>query len=350
MKHSTIKDVAKQANVSTTTVSHVINNTRYVAKSTREAVEKAMEDLGYQPNFLARSLRSGETNTIGLIVPDGANPFFADISRRIEDLGYDNGYSVIQCNSDQDLNKQRSYIKTLIAKQIDGVIFISSGDSDDDLKLLTASNIPVVVVDRSVPLNLADMILVNNEQAGYEATRHLLDLGHQRIACISGPMVLGTSRLRFEGYKRALDEADIILNPDYILESAYTLKGGQQAMEKLLNVNPSPTAIFALNDLIAFGVIYKARHLGFNIPEDFSIIGFDDIELAAAFTPSLTTIAQPLHEIAKLAVDRLFEKMQTENGDWENKQIMLDAKIIIRESTIPLKTLQEKQNHLTRTH
>jgi LacI family transcriptional regulator len=328
-----MKDVANQAGVSATTVSHVINQTRHVEDATREAVEAAMLELGYQPNSLARSLRSGETKTIGLIVPDGSNLFFADIARRIEDVGYQHGYSVILCNSDNDLKKQRNYINTLIAKQVDGLIFISAGESKEDLQRLADSGIPVVVADRIVPLSLADVVLLENEKAGYVAAKHLTDLGHRCIGCITGPSDVSPSQLRVDGYKRALAEVGEIPRPEQIVSGDFTFKSGASGMEKLLSALPRPTAVFVLNDMMAIGAISKARRMGFSVPEDVSVVGFDDIELASAQTPRLTTMAQPIHEIAEIATRRLIEKMQTESEDWENEQFLLEAKLITREST-----------------
>ncbi len=333
MRQVTIKDVANQAGVSTTTVSHVINNTRFVAEPTRDAVEKAMSNLGYHPNTLARSLRSGETKTIGLMLPDGSNPFFADMARRIEDLGFKNGYSVILCNSDNDLEKQCSYIDTLIAKQVDGVIFISAGESKEDLQRLANTGTPVVVVDRNIPLSLADMILLDNEQAGYDGAKHLIDLGHTRIALITGPTELAPSHMRECGFRKALREIGIEPKPEYIVQGDFTMKSGSFVMEKLLLTEPLPTAVFALNDMMAIGAMATARRNGYRIPEDFSFVGFDNIELASAIVPSLTTIAQPVGKIAETAVERLLEKVQLDVSSWENEEIILPAKIIVRDST-----------------
>lgn len=336
MKRVTIKDVARQAGVSTATVSHVINGTRHVEEKTKHSVRTAMRELGYQPNSLARSLRSGETKTIGLIIPDASNLFFADISRKIEDFGYENGYSVILCNSDNDLSKQRNYINTLIAKQVDGVIFISAGESNEDLLNLSISGIPVVVADRIVPLDLADIVLLNNVEAGYIAVKHLIDLGHRNIACITGPSGVNPSQSRVEGYYNALNEAGIAINHKLIIPGDFTFKGGVEAVEKLLNIKPRPSAVFILNDMMAIGAIFQARRMGLLVPENLSIFGFDDIEMASAITPSLTTMKQPIQELADIATSRLIEKMRSENNNWINEKIVLNAQLIIRESTAHL--------------
>jgi LacI family transcriptional regulator len=333
MARITIKDVARQAGVSTTTVSHVINNTRHVEDSTRQKVLETMEALGYHPNTLARSLRSGETRTIGLIVPDASNLFFADIAKRIENIGYENGYSVILCNSDNNMHKQRNYIDTLIAKQVDGAIFISSGESDEDLERLRASHTPLVVADRIVPLSLADVVLIDNALGGYLAARHLLSLGHTRIACISGPSEITPSRLRVEGYRTAMAEANIPIPASYIIAGDFQFRSGVQGMQYLMNLEPRPTAVFVLNDMMAIGAISAAHRLGLDVPEDVSIVGFDNIDFSTAVFPSLTTVAQPMEEIAKLATELLIKKMQdAENAD-HNQEYLLKPHLVVREST-----------------
>jgi LacI family transcriptional regulator len=332
IKRVTMKDVAELAGVSTTTVSHVINKTRHVDESTRESVEFAMKELRYQPNYVARSLRSGETKTIGLIVPDASNLFFAEIARRIEDLGYQEGYSVILGNSDNDPDKQTNYINTLLAKQVDGVIFISSGGEAEDLELLSANNIPIVVADRDVPLSLADVVLLDNEKAGYEATRYLINLGHKCIACITGPSELSPSMSRVEGYKKALREVNIPYFEELIAVGDFRIKGGEIAMGSLLQQSCKPTAVFALNDMMAIGAMTAIRKAGLRIPDDISVIGFDDIELASAVTPTITTMAQPLDELSKNAIDLLIEQIRGENREG-NSRIILSAHLIEREST-----------------
>lgn len=337
MKRITIKEVAETAGVSIATVSHVINNTRHVEATTRQSVERAMQDLGYQPNSLARSLRIGETKTIGLVVPDVYNLFFADISRRIEDLGYANGYSVILCNSDNNLAKQHNYVNMLITKQIDGVIFISAGESTEDLQKLVNSRIPIVVADRVVPLSLADVVLLDNEKGGYEATKHLLALGHEKIACITGPSDVSPSMQRASGYRRALKEAGIELPAEYVVPGDFTVIGGGESMARLMKLGDPPTAVFVSNDMMAIGAVTAARKLGLRVPEDVSIIGFDDIELARAFNPALTTMAQPMQEMADIATSRLIAKMNSGEEGWENEQFTLNANLTVRESTGPLK-------------
>ncbi len=332
MKRVTIKDVAIEAGVSVTTVSHVINETRYVNPDTKLKVQNALEKLGYRPNSVARSLRMGTTKTIGLIVPDASNLFFAEVARKIEDFGYQQGYSVILGNSDNDSDKQTNYINTLIAKQVDGVIFISAGGEVQDLQQLLGNNIPVVVADRDVPLEMVDVVLLDNEKAGYDATHHLLNLGHECIACITGPNDLSPSMLRVEGYRRALSERGIAFREDLIKAGDFRFKSGEVAMRELLKQSCRPTAVFILNDMMAIGAMTAARKEGLSVPYDLSVVGFDDIEIASAVIPALTTIAQPFDKLAESATSLLIERMKGESTQ-EKKRIILDATLVVREST-----------------
>ncbi len=332
MDRVTIKDVAHEAGVSITTVSHVINETRSINPETKARVLDALDKLGYQPNIIARSLRSGKTKTIGLIVPDIANLFFAEIARRIEDYGYQYGYSVILGNSDNDPVKQSNYINTLITKQVDGVVFISAGGEIDDLRPFYENKIPVVVADRDVPLELADVVLLDNEKAGYEATRYLLDLGHECIACITGPNYVSPSMQRVEGYKRALMESGIPFRSDLIEGGDFQFKSGELAMHRLLAHPCKPTAVFALNDMMAIGALNAAHDAGLSVPADLSIVGFDNIELSTAVTPALTTVAQPIDEIAQNTINLLIKRMQSSKTE-KNVRVILSAILVVRDST-----------------
>ncbi len=327
-----MKDVADLAQVSTTTVSHVINNTRYVSNELRQRVFVAMRDLGYHPNSLARSLRRGETKTIALITPDASNPFFAEIARLIEDFGYNNDYSVIFCNSDNNIDKQLSYVETMISKQVDGIVFISAGDSEVHLQLLSNFGIPVIVVDRNVPADMADVVMIDNDYGGYEATKYLISLGHRRIACITGPSDITPSAARVHGYRRALKEANIPEVPGYVVSGDFQLSGGITATRRILKITPLPTALFVCNDIMALGAISAARSENRRIPQDLSVVGFDDISLAAATHPPLTTMAQPIHEIARIASQTLIDRLQSKAQITTNQTIILKPKLVIRDS------------------
>ncbi len=329
---ATITDVARVAGVSITTVSHVINGTRFVRDELKDRVLNAMRELNYRPNTLARGLRKGQTKTIGLIVPDNSNLFFAEIARFIEDVGYNNGYSVILCNSDNNLEKQRTYIEALVAKHVDGIVFISAGDSGEDLKVLIDAGIPIVVADREVSQTLADVVLVDNEHGGYIATKYLIDLGHQHIACIEGPSDLTPSAQRVLGYRRALSEIGLPIEADYSVSGDFRIPSGEAAMAKLLALPRPPSAVFVCNDMMAIGAIRAARDRGLSIPEAISIVGFDDIPLAPATFPALTTVAQPKMEIARVATELLIQRMQDQTPNVERQCIVLEPELVLRDS------------------
>lgn len=337
---SNIKDVAERAGVSITTVSHVINQTRFVSDDLLERVNKAMEELDYHPNSLARSLRSGKTKTIGLVIPDISNQFFAEISREIEDRGFEQGYSVILCNTDDERNKEKIYIDVLITKQVDGIVFISAGEMSDNLKKTIASNVPIVIADRDIKEINSDIILLDNCAGGYEATQYLIGLGHQRIGCITGPSPVTPSAQRLEGYKKAMKELNLHIDPSLIISGDFRYQSGEAAMQELLVNQQPPTAVFAFNDMMALGAIRAIYNKGMRIPDDISLIGFDDIPLSCIMSPALTTMAQPIHEMATLVIDLLIERIhyqemrtRTHEEEPEYQRIVLKAKLIERDST-----------------
>ena len=335
----TIKEVAEEAGVSITTVSHVINDTRYVSDDLTEKVFRAMKDLNYRPNNVARSLRSGRTKTIGLIVPDISNPFFAEFSRKIEDIGFKFGYNVILCNADEDNKKEQIYIDVLLSKQVDGLIFFATGDSQDVKKTLYKYDVPVVITDREAEGIKTDLVLIDNQRGGYQATNYLLSLNHKRIGCISGPSLIRPSAQRVEGYLQALEEAGI--EPDHALirMGNFRFHSGETEMLALMDLPDPPTAVFVCNDVMALGAMRGVQGAGMRIPEDVSIIGFDNSPLSSMVFPQLTTISQPIKEMADLTVELLIEKINLKENQKrqkdlkpEFKRIVLDTSLVIRGS------------------
>jgi len=334
-----IKDVAELAGVSITTVSHVINQTRYVSDELTQRVFNAMEELNYHPNTLARSLRSGRTKTIGLLIPDISNLFFAEISRKIEDKGFEYGYSVILCNTDDDRKKEQSYIDVLLEKQVDGIVFISAGNSEDSLSKPIDMHVPIVVTDRDVKNFKSDVVLLNNRKGGYDATNYLISLNHQRIGCVSGPSLLTPSAQRVEGYKQALTDSGIQIAEDLIQMGDFRFDGGEEAMQKILSNPIQPTAVFVCNDMMALGAMRAINDIGKRVPDDYSLIGFDNIPLSKTVYPALTTMAQPIKEMAQLVIDLLLEKINLKQeqkrkakGQPNYQRIILDADLIERDS------------------
>ncbi len=328
---ATIKDVARDARVSVTTVSHVVNKTRFVSEDARLRVTAAIEALSYVPSALARSLKNNRTHTVGAMIPNSSNPYFAEIIRGVEDTCFDAGFNVILCNSDDDPHKQGQYIRVLAEKQVDGLIVMSSGGDDELGQHLRRARMPMVLVDREVGNLNADLVEVNHESGGWLATRHLLEQGHRRIGCISGPLALSSSAQRVKGFRQAMLEASLPLPDGLLLQSDFTGAGGYAAMQALLAVNDPPTAVFACNDLMAFGAISAATSAGWRLPVDVSVIGFDDISLAAYSSPPLTTIAQPKHQLGAVAARMLLARIANPRRELQRK--ILEPTLCMRQST-----------------
>lgn len=339
MAKVTIKDVAKKAEVSTTTVSHVINETRFVEEKTRERVNEAIQTLGYKVNLAARSLRAGKSQTIGLVIPDAANLFFAEFSRKIEDFGFKAGYNVIICNSDNKTEKEMAYLDALISKQVDGVILISSGTDAKNLLALKDQEIPFIIADREVSTDIADVVLLDNDQAGFDATNYLLNLGHKVIGCITGPNNFSPSSQRLDGFIRAHQQWGTPYYPELIKSGKFTLASGFSAFDWIWQNDLKPTALFVFNDLMAIGAINNAVSKGLNVPRDLSVVGFDNIELASAFSPSITTFDQPVENMAETIVDLLIDRINQQSS--KNRRIVFRGSLIIRESTRKYKESDE---------
>lgn len=334
---STIREVAEKAGVSFTTVSHVLNNTRFVSSETRQRVMLAMRDLNYRPNAIARSLRRGETHTLGLILPDSSNPYFAEIARSVEDSAFRLGYSVIFCNSEREPDKELFYADLLCKKQVDGILFMTTAEHSGSLKLLLEQEVPLVLIDRDLPEPEVDLVLTDNCEGGRVATRHLLALGHRCIACIGGSRHQTGGGERVTGYLEALAQAGIAPQEQYIAYGDYHVESGLQGARALLQQKHPPSAIFACNDLMAIGVIHTAASLGVAIPGQLSLVGFDDIELAAYTSPPLTTVAQPKIEIGQQAVQLLIERIQ--DRSLAPRRLALPTRLIVRGSSGPAPNL-----------
>ncbi len=327
----TIREVASRAGVSPTTVSHVINNTRFVSADARQRVLDAMAELNYRPNVLARSLRRGETRTLGLILPDSANPFFAEIARAIEDTAFRNGYNVILGNSENELTKEQVYVDVLVNKQVDGLIFVATGDHSPSLEQLVRDGLPVVVVDRRLSGLEVDTVLTDNLQGGLTAIRYLLDLGHRQIACITGPSNLTPSAERVIGYRQALQERSLPVDETLIRKGDFHPHSGYLAVSQLLHSAPRPTAFFICNDMMAIGALRALAEAGLQVPQDCSLVGYDDIELASYITPPLTTIRQDKNAMADAAVQLLLERIADPGLPARTR--ILPTRLVERQST-----------------
>ena len=334
-----IKDVALHASVSVTTVSHVVNGTRFVSEVARQRVEAAVRELGYVPSAVARSLKHNTTRTFGMVIPNNSNPYFAEIIQGVEARSFAAGYNVILCNSNDDPERQAAYLRVLAEKRIDGLIFVVTGSDAVVRATLGGINTPLVLLDREVSGVGSDLVEVNHVLGSQMATEHLLELGHPRVACISGPPGLSPSSQRRAGWKDALEKAGVERKESDLARGDFTARGGYLAMQTLLKRRPRPTAVFACNDLMAFGALTAAREAGIAVPQQLSIVGFDDIDLAAFSAPPLTTVAQPKQQIGTVAAELLLDRVGNARAD--NRQMILDPELRVRASTDPYQPIKE---------
>ncbi|UOF92555.1 LacI family transcriptional regulator [Fodinisporobacter ferrooxydans] len=329
----TILDVARKANVSAMTVSRVINGSGPVNEETRRRVEQAMKELDYYPNSNARSLVKKETRLLSLLITDITNPFYTTLARGAEDAAKRLGYRLIFCNSDEDPAKEKEYIEMLLSTQVDGVLFAPSGDDSlKNLRLLRKQGIPFVLIDREVPNLECDKVLGDSMLGAHKLMEHLIENGHRRIACITGPKHISTARDRLQGYLATLKLHDLEIDPSMIIETEYTLGSHQEVMQKLLELQTLPTAIFAANNFVALGAIKELRKHGWKVPEDISVVCFDDLDLLQDLDPFLTVAKQPSYDFGVFGVQMLVERiLGTATSNF--RTIVLPPEIIIRRSS-----------------
>lgn len=328
----TIKDIAALAGVSKTTVSKIINNKDdSISKPTRDKVLKIMKEQNYVPNKLAQSLVTKRTKTIGLLIPDIRNPFFTDISRGAEDFARKEGYNIIFCSTDEDYEREAECVSMLCEKMIDGIIFTPSSVTSHEENRYNDLDIPMVLVDKNIESsNAKGIVKVDNKNGTYEATKHLIKQGHKDILYLSGPLKNDISKERLQGYIRALEKNNLSVKKENIVEGKYRYEWAYNFIKNLEEIKC--TAICCANDLMAIGAIQALREKKFKIPEDISIVGFDDIETAKLIDPSLTTIRQPAYEMGAKASEILINSLQ--NKDKESVgTIIFKPSLIIRNST-----------------
>jgi LacI family transcriptional regulator len=336
----TIKDIARQAGVSVATVSYVINKTRYVSPELTARVVESIEQLGYSPNAVARSLRQKSTKMIGLIVPDSSNPFFAEIAKGVEDAGFNAGYSVILCNSNASLDREQIYLDLLRSKRVEGIIFFATTTQVEQIRPFVRGGIPVVVFYRDLPGLDIDTFRIDNFQAGYLATRHLIQLGHREIACIQPASPETPSSLRVEGYLQAMRESGLAIRDELMPRGDNRVSGGKEAALALARSGRKFSAVFSANDAMAIGAMRALRELGYRIPQDISLIGVDDIILASYTEPPLTSISQPKYEAGCQAVDFLIQRIEGAYGQGP-RNVLLEIRLVDRASTIPYSSNEE---------
>jgi LacI family transcriptional regulator len=326
----TIADVARHAQVSKTTVSHVISGNRPVAAPTRQRVERAISALDYRPDGLARSLRTRRTHTVALIVPDLTNPFYPVLARGLEE-GEGGDYRTFICSSDGRPDRERAFLEDVVDRRVDGIVLDSFHLTVDEIQHVTGGRLPVVWIG-GTPMHHpgVDSVRPNDELGAAEATRHLIDRGHRRIAMVDGPEGSGSSRR--DGFRRALADAGLPSHPEPPIRSDWTRPGGRAAMRHLLGLSPPPTAVFCSNDLTAFGALDGLRAAGLGVPEDVAVVGYDDIEPAALMTPTLTTVINPAFDTG-LAAGKLLRERITGVYRGPARTLTLDSRLVIRSSS-----------------
>ncbi|WP_338787103.1 LacI family DNA-binding transcriptional regulator [Metabacillus sp. FJAT-53654] len=326
MKQPTIYDVAKEAGVAISTVSKVLNNTGSIGAKTRKKVEETMQKLNYQPS-VAASVKK-RIQTIGLLIPNIADPFMAEIARTIEDHGRKFGFSLMICSTDNDLDKEIEYVSILKQKYIDGIIIATGLKNTVALKELINSEIPVALLAREVPSLAVNTVVVNDFLGAFEATSYLIKLGHQKIAMVTEDIYFPVTKSRLDGYKQALEQAGINYNENLVTINNTSFTDALDSTVKLLNLPEPPTAIFASTEPLAIGAMQGARESGFDIPKDISIVGFDNSILAEMCYPQLTTVSQPIQEMGKKIIELLVEEIKDPKK--LKQRIVMSPELVIR--------------------
>ncbi|TVR73761.1 MAG: LacI family transcriptional regulator [Spirochaetaceae bacterium] len=333
-----MKDVATIAGVSVSTVSRVINNTLPVDARTRELVERAIRKVSYRPNLLASGLRSKSGNLIGLAVPEIAHQSFDNFIKHTEEFARANKYGLILGDIHNDPDGEADFIDQLIRRNVDGIIFIRVSDESRALEMLNRTTIPYVVLDRGVSTATAPTVVMDNYQAGRLAAEHLIALGHRNVACVTGPLNVSLCRDRLDGFTQTLSAAGLRILRSDIHESDFQFDSGVELVPGILERNPSLTAVWAQNDLMAIGIMAGLRDHGLDVPGDVSVLGVDDISACRMLRPQLTTVKQPFREMSRAAVDLLLRESAL--GERISEKIVIPTELVIRQSTAPPRDLQ----------
>jgi LacI family transcriptional regulator len=334
MKRPTMSDVAAQAGVSKTTVSHVINDTRFVEEETKQRVLQAIAELGYRPSVVARSLTTNRTETVGVIVSDSSNYFFAEVLRGVEDVLRPENYALLVCNTAEILEREAHYLDILMRQRVDGIIAAATSRRWDELTEVEAQHIPVVFVDRIFEGLDDPFVGVDNQKGAHLGTKCIIDCEHRQIGILAGFQRLSTMRERLAGFRQALQEHDIPLPEEWVITSALSIEGGHEAMRQLLTLPERPTAVFLNNNLLALGALLALKELGLRCPEDVGLVGFDDHPWAAVSDPPLTVVRQPAGQVGRAAAEMLLALL---NGEQiAEPRVILDCEVVLRQSCCPI--------------
>jgi LacI family transcriptional regulator len=330
----TIYDIAKKANVSAMTVSKVINNTGRISDKTRTKVRHVMDELNYVPNQMARGLVLQQTKILFLLITDITNPFYTTLARGAEDAAKKYGYRLLFGNSDENLDKEGEYIDTILGTRVDGVLFSPAGDrSLSNLEMLRMHKVPFVLLDREVPGIECDVVLGDSKEGARQLVEHLIAFNHRRIALINGSLEISSARLRQQGYIEAHKLNDLDVREDYILELSYSSHSDLTSIETWLkSLSPPPSAIMTGNNVLAIEAIRAIQSCGFQVPKDFSVVGFDDLGSISEITPFLTVVAQQAYQFGYMGVQLLIERINESQKIQPWRTIILPVELISRKS------------------
>ncbi|WP_090667871.1 catabolite control protein A [Paenibacillus tianmuensis] len=330
----TIYDVAREAGVSMATVSRVVNNNPNVKPQTRKKVFEAIERLGYRPNAVARGLASKKTTTVGVVIPDISNSIFSEVARGIEDIANMYHYNIILSNADKKKEKEIRVINTLLEKQVDGLLFMGGAITEEHIQAFNTSSVPVVLCATADEQRTIPSVDIDHEKAAFDAVNVLLENGHRDIAMISGTLQDPANGFaRYQGYKKALEAANIPLREELVRIGNYRYESGLEVTKYFLELDNRPTAIFAATDEMAIGAIHTLQDSGLKVPEDMSVISVDNIRMASMVRPLLTTVAQPMYDIGAVAMRLLTKLMNKETKDAsELSQVILPHEVLYRNS------------------
>lgn len=341
----TIKDVARHAGVSPATAARVVGGYGYVAETTRRKVAAAVKALDYRPNTIARSMVTKSTRTIGVVITDITNPFFAQLVRSIEEVTWQRGYTLILANTDEDSQREQAILNALLEKRVDAFILVPASSKNlPHLRDLARQEAPVILVDRAVDDLPVDMVMVDNQAGAVQAVRHLVNLGHQRIGIVLDNLEITTNKERLEGYRRALQESGLPDEPSLIQSCQYTSQSAYALVQQMLAHPGRPTALFTANNFMTLGALKAIQEAGLRIPEDIALVGFDDLEWNQLSDPQLTVVAQPVAQIGEIAAQIIISRLQ--GGEAPPMEIRLKTNFIVRASCGGQASLDASKNSI----
>lgn len=329
---STIREVAKLAGVAPITVSRVLNNSGYFRPEIQARVEAAAAELHYVPNQLARSLRFNRTQTLALVLSDVTNPFWTTVARGVEDAASEQNFTVILCNTDESDEKQEQYLSVLLRKRVDGILLVPTSSTPEPVQKIQKQGVKVVVLDRTIPGADVDMVRCASTEGSYQLTRHLIELGHRRIAALAGPANVSVSHERLAGFRHAFAEAKLPVDESLIFHGEFTVESGIQMATMAMQQSTAPTAIYGMNNFIAIGALKTLQRMNLRCPQDVSVVSFDDLPSAMVVDPFLTVVAQPAYEIGRQATQLLLQRIANPTHT-PVREVLLPTQFIIRQST-----------------